>query len=279
VGTRARALRLGALQVECLGPDDGPLVLGVPGLSANLRAFDLLAERCAAMGQRFVALDLRGRGLSQDTGQGTYGWAKHAQDVMRVAMLLDAPRYSIVGWSMGAYVAMEVALQAPGSLDRVVLVDAVGPVDQAVETVVRASAERLGGVYPSPRAYLDLVRGLGTIEPWSEFWDAYFLYELMELKEGGVRPRTSQSAVLEDLEYGARHDATLLWPHLAMSVLVLRAMRPMHPRLGGHVIAPELLARFKTEVPHAETVEVPANHYTIVAHPHATEAIARFLSA
>ena len=275
---RARALRLGDLQVECLGPEQGPLVVGLPGLSANLRAFDLLAERCASAGLRFAALDLRGRGLSQDTGTGTYGWPRHARDVLHVARVLDAPRFSVVGWSMGAFVAMEVARMAPGSLDHVVLVDAVGPVDESVERTVRASAERLGAVYASPSAYLELVRGLGTIEPWSDFWDACFLYDLMEAEGGGVRPRTSQAAVLEDLEYGAHHNASDLWSHLAMPVLLLRATRPMHPQLGGQVVGSGLLDRFRSEMPDAETVEVPANHYTIVADPVALDAIVRFIS-
>ena len=93
---RARALRLGDLQVECLGPEQGPLVVGLPGLSANLRAFDLLAERCASAGLRFAALDLRGRGLSQDTGAGTYGWPRHARDVVHVARILNAPHFSVI---------------------------------------------------------------------------------------------------------------------------------------------------------------------------------------
>src|SRR5438132_12927479 len=155
---RARALRLGQLQVECTGPDRGRLVLGIPGLSANLRSFDLLAGRCADAGLRFAAVDLRGRGLSDDTGAGTYGWPRHARDVTHVARLLDAPRFSAVGWSMGAYVAMEVARRVPGRVDRMVLIDAVGPVDETVERLVRASAERLGTLYPCPTAYLGRVR-------------------------------------------------------------------------------------------------------------------------
>ena len=151
--------------------------------------------------------------------------------------------------------------------------------DQDVERIVRASAERLGAVYPSPKAYLDLVRGLGTIQPWSESWDAYFLYDLAEAEEGGVRPRTSRTAVLEDLAYGIGRDATELWPNLTMPVLLLRATRPMHPELGGHVIAPELFERFRTEVPDAVSVEVPTNHYDILSDPDVLDRIVRFLSA
>jgi len=277
VGTRGRALRLGGLQAEELGRADGELVLGIPGLSANLRSFDLLAERCADAGLRFVAMDLRGRGLSEDSGPGTYGWPAHARDVTRVARLLDAGRYSVVGWSMGAFVAMEVARRDPRRVERLVLVDAVGPASDVVARVVTASAERLGTVYPSIGAFLDLVRGLGTIDPWNDFWEAYFLYDLTEA-EGGVRPRTSRAAVMEDLAYGAAHDPSELWADLTMPVLLVRAIRPLHPQLGGHLVDDGLLARFRSEVPHAQAVDVDANHYTVGADPAALEAIARFLA-
>ena len=60
--------------------------------------------------------------------------------------------------------------------------------------------------------------------------------------------------------------------------LLVRATQPMHPELGGHVIAPELLERFRKEASQAETVEVPVNHYSVAAHPEARDRIASFLS-
>ena len=252
-------------------------MLGLPGLSANLRSFDRLAPLCAGAGLRFAALDLRGRGLSEDSGPLTYGWPSHAQDAAHAAGLLGADRYSLVGWSMGAFVAMELARRRPEQVERLVLVDAAGPADQVVERLVRASAERLGTVYRSPGAFLELVRSLGTIEPWNEFWDAYFMYDLVEAP-AGVQPRTSRVAVMEDLEYGARHDPAEFWPHLTMPVLLVRATRPMHPQLGGHLVDDEQVARFRATVPHAQVVDVDANHYTVGAEPAALEAIVRFLS-
>ncbi|MBO0687935.1 MAG: alpha/beta hydrolase, partial [Candidatus Dormibacteraeota bacterium] len=222
-------------------------------------------------------LDLRGRGLSEDSGPGTYGWPSHAEDAAQAAALLGADHYSLVGWSMGAFVAMELARRRPEQVERLVLVDAAGPADQVVERLVRASAERLGAAYASADAFLELVRGLGTIEPWDEFWDAYFMYDLVE-GPGGVRPRTSRVAVMEDLEYGAGHDPAEFWPRLTMPVLLVRATRPMHPQLGGHLVNDEQVARFRATVPHAQVVDVDANHYTVATVPAALESIVSFLS-
>jgi pimeloyl-ACP methyl ester carboxylesterase len=57
----------------------------VPGLSANLCGFDRLAERLAGDTRQLVAIDLRGRGRSEVTGAGTYGWRNHARDVLGIA--------------------------------------------------------------------------------------------------------------------------------------------------------------------------------------------------
>ena len=66
------------------GAADAPTVLCVPGLSANLCGFDRLAE---ARGDtlQLVAINLRGRGRSEVTGAGTYGWRNHARDVLAIA--------------------------------------------------------------------------------------------------------------------------------------------------------------------------------------------------
>jgi len=75
-------MRLGPLQAESWGDPEGFVTFGIPGLSANLRAFDVIAAAVAGPGRRFVSLDLRGRGLSEVTPPGSYGWESHARDVV-----------------------------------------------------------------------------------------------------------------------------------------------------------------------------------------------------
>jgi len=48
--------------------------------------------------------------------------------VLDVATRLGADRFAIVGWSMGAFVAMAAARQAAARIERLVLIDAIGPV-------------------------------------------------------------------------------------------------------------------------------------------------------
>ena len=269
-------VRSGRLRAARWGPAVGPLVLCLPGLTANVRGFDLIGAGLAAAGLRAVALDPRGRGHSDVTGRATYGWVAHAQDVLDAATVLGAERASLVGWSMGAFVAMQAAHAAPGRIERIVLVDACGRPPADVLPLIRLAVERLGKTFPSADDYAARMRALGTVSPWNDLWERYFRYELRQV-EGGVQARTSRDAVLEDLAYIESHDPRTLWPALTMPVLLLRAARPLVP--GGPWLVTEAdRDDFLRRVTGAEAVEIDANHYGIVAHPAAVEAARHFLS-
>ena len=70
----------GRFHAKRFGSPDAPLALCLPGLSANLASFDFICERIAGDQLQAVALDLRGRGNSEVTAAGTYGWDNHARD-------------------------------------------------------------------------------------------------------------------------------------------------------------------------------------------------------
>lgn len=269
------SLASGHLHAERSGGNRGTVVLCIPGLSANLRGFDFLAERLASEKRSVVTLDLRGRGQSEATEPGTYGWMSHALDVLGVADALGAAQFTVLGQSMGAFVAMEIARLAPERLSAVVLIDACGAPDPSAVPLIRAAVERLGTAYPSLEAYLALVQRLGTVRPWSPYWERYFRYELVPV-EGGVRARSDRAAVLEDAAYGEGHDPRALWRYLTMPVLLLRATQPLVDGAGFIVPSAERDA-FLVQVGSASLVEVDANHYGINTHPAASEAIAAFL--
>lgn len=251
-------------------------VLCVPGLSANAWSFDLLAARLATGGRRIVALDLRGRGRSPATEPGTFGWKRHAEDVLEAAQQLGFPAIHLVGHSMGAFVAMQAAALEPKRIQRLVLIDGVGPPEPQALPPILASVERLEVVYPSAREYCDRIRRQGAAVPWQELWEQHYLAELDEVA-GGVRPRTSKAAVMEDAVYGARQDARQLWPALSMPTLLVRAARELLPHTG-YVVGVSLRDEFLSAVPSAQLAEVDANHYGVMAHPDALGAMDAFLS-
>jgi pimeloyl-ACP methyl ester carboxylesterase len=272
----------GRIHAERFGPEDAPLALCIPGLSANLKSFDFLGERLASTSLQVVAIDLRGRGRSEVTPPGTYGWVNHARDVFAVADALGAQRVSLIGQSMGGAVAMAAAHLDAARIERIALLDIAGRPDESVLAPIGAAVSRLGAVYPSVDAYVQLVRQIGTIEPWSDYWQRYFEYELQPV-EGGVASSTDRAAVLEDGAFGAGTYAFgdgagvyALWKALTMPVLLLRASRELLPGLG-HIVPQADRDRFLRDVPGARSVEVDANHYGINTHEDSARAIAEFL--
>ncbi len=263
---RGRARRHGAA--------GAPAVICVPGLTANLCSFDLIGQRAARRGRPVVAVDLRGRGRSAHTSPGSYGWPAHARDVLAVADRLGAERFAVVGHSMGAYVAMEIAKRAPERLERAVLIDAAGLPDRASATAIVNVTARLGQTYPSIQARVADARALRIIEPWHPLWERYFEYDAVPNADG-VGVRTSRAAVLEDVAYAGLHDPRGLWECLRCPVLLLRAARPIG---GGHVVTPATAADFTAAVPRTKLVEIDATHHGIVGHNASVASIRAFLS-
>jgi pimeloyl-ACP methyl ester carboxylesterase len=233
---------------------------------------------------QLVAIDLRGRGKSDVTAVGSYGWVNHATDVLAVADALGAERCSLIGHSMGAAVAMATANQGAGRLDRIVLIDLCGIPDPSTRGPISASTSRLGMVFPSAEAYLERVRSAGVITPWSKYWEQYFEYEL-EPAEGGVTARTSAAAVMEDAMFGAGafafgDDSGVygLWHSLTMPVLALRATREMVPGTG-FILSARDAERFPERVPSSMVTEIDANHFTIATTEATATAIKQFFGA
>lgn len=274
----------GRLRVRRHGSPRAPLVLCLPGLSANLVSFDFLGERLGGSDVQLVAVDLRGRGRSEITAPGTYGWVNHARDVPAIADRLGADRFTLVGHSMGAAVAMVAAWLDASRLERVALIDLCGAPEPASLVPIAASVNRLGVVYPSVETYLELIRGMGAIDPWNEYWERYFRYELEE-RDGGVATRTDRAAIWEDAAFGAGAYAFgeesgiyALWAALTMPALLVCAAREVLPGYG-HLVSARDRDRFAQRVRGSTVVEVDANHYTAVADDGTLTAVRRFIGA
>jgi pimeloyl-ACP methyl ester carboxylesterase len=274
VDSKRLKLHSGEVACEISGSDAGQLVVGIPGLSANLRSFDVIYQTLDGSRHRKLAFDPRGRGQSSMTGPGTYGWPSHASDVIEMADQLHADTFDVIGWSMGAWIAMVVAQMAPGRVRRVVLIDAAGLPEESAKVPVYAGLGRLAAVFPSRDAFMSLARNMPHYHPWAP-WERLFDYELVEV-EGGVSFRTQKAAPFEDEQYRLQQDPYRLWAALTGPVLLLRAAREIPPNFG-YILTKEDYDRFLREVPGSIGLEVDANHYTIGMNPDAARAVADFL--
>ncbi len=268
-------VRSGEIAAELSGSPDGRLVIGIPGLSANLRSFDVIFAALDGAKHSLLAYDPRGRGRSERTPSGTYGWPSHAQDVIEMADQLGAETFDVIGWSMGTWIAMVVCKLAPGRVGRLVLIDGGGLPDAGATAPVYAGLERLGTTYPSREAFFELAQKLPMYTPWPA-WQRLFDYELEDV-EGGVRARTSKDAPWEDEAYRKTEDPYALWAAVSMPSLLVRATQEILPGMG-FILIPADAERFVREVPNSRLVEIDTNHYAIGMQEETARAIADFLS-
>src|SRR5260221_3328178 len=124
-------LHSGEIASEISGSESGQLAIGIPGLSANLRSFDVIFDALDGSLHRKLAFDPRGRGRSSDSGPGTYGWPSHARDVIEIADQLGSDTFDVIGWSMGVWIAMVVAQMAPQPVRRMVLIGSAWLAEEA----------------------------------------------------------------------------------------------------------------------------------------------------
>jgi pimeloyl-ACP methyl ester carboxylesterase len=270
------ATRRGRLRVRRFGPVAATAAICVPGLSSNSRVFDALGEYREARGHSTLAVDLRGRGWSEITPRGTYGWEAHASDLFDVAEALALERFDLVGHSMGAFVAMTAAAMEPSTrIARMVLIDGLGVPSRRAIAAIIAGLARLRGTFASAGAYIEAVRGAGMATPWNVYWDRHYRYDLLN-DARGVHPRTDAAAVAEDTAYGAARNVRALWPRVRQPVLVVRATVPLGGP-HGYVLTHADYEAFLRKHPSARGVEIAANHYGVVMDPATLEAIDAFL--
>lgn len=269
-------LASGVIHVESSGDPLGHLVLCVHGLSANCRSFDRLMPVLVAAGHHVVTMDLRGRGRSEVTPSGTYGWDSHVRDLIEIADFYGVDSFDVVGHSMGGFIGMALAAQYRRRCRRLVLIDAVGVPEPSALVPIGRSVGRLGRTYPSAAAAVSYVRESGTITPWNEFWDNYIEWEIDPVGESEVVIRTDLTAVTEDSADAARHDVYGLWRRIRCPVLLVRANTPLEPG-GGLVVSARDAERFAAELPNATVVEFDSDHYNVLLDPAAVDVIDGFL--
>jgi len=110
VGGRIAYRRLGS----------GRPLLILNGLAATSADWDPLFIDRLASANELVLLDNRGIGVSTDDGQ-PFDIAKLADDTAQVIEALDFEDASVLGWSMGGFIAQTLALDHPNRVRKLIL--------------------------------------------------------------------------------------------------------------------------------------------------------------
>jgi lipase len=275
----------GTLRVVSFGAGPRP-ALAVHGITANAMCWQAVA-RALPDDWTLYAVDLRGRGHSTAL-PGPFGFDAHARDLRQAAAALRLEQPTLIGHSLGAYIALLAEDMHPGTFGPLVLVDGglplPVPADADLDALLAASLgpalQRLTETYPTMEAYLDFWRAHPALTNWTMDVADYVRYDTTG-EPGVLRSRANPEAVRADgreLLTGSDRISGAL-RRLSRPTPVLRAPAGMFGQPPG-LLPEELVSYWQAQVPQLRVTTVPhTNHYSILFAPEAAASIAAQLAA
>ncbi len=116
----------GDVRIHYEDEGSGPAVLLLHGHTLDHRVWDEVAPALVEAGFRVLRPDLRGHGKSTMPPSG-YHWSHHAADMAAVMDAAGLGSATVVGFSLGGGVALEMAVTMPERVERLGLVAPVMP--------------------------------------------------------------------------------------------------------------------------------------------------------
>lgn len=230
------------------------------------------------------AVDCRGRGNSSK--QGPFGLARHADDLAGVMVAAGLDRATIVGHSMGAYIAGAFCAAYPDRVSSLVFIDGGYP----LEMPAAADPEQLLALVLGP--FLEKLR-----REWSSVDEYIAYYESLPLYRDGVdaygRVHLRYDLTGEPPRLRARMTADCLVPDwrdildaaavsrrlAAITVPLLRAPGGL-TGTGDMVVPDPVRDAITARVASTSVVDVPdTNHHTILVSRPGAAAVAEVIEA
>lgn len=191
----------GDLAVFQYGDGSGVPVLLIHGVTSSNRAFQLFADSLIARGKAPFAVDLRGRGDSNNL-QAPFGMKQHAQDMAAVIDHFGWNKPDVIGHSMGGFVAAALVGLYADKVGEVIFADGGVPlpmppgmtVEQIMPFVLGPAMTRLAMEFENKNAYRDYWKPQPAfVKGWSSVLDEYVDYDLR-----GKKASTNPQAVEAD---------------------------------------------------------------------------------
>jgi len=242
-----------------------PTLLLLPGLTANARSFDGLITAGLSPRCRTIAVDFRGRGLSDKPATG-YSMAEYCGDVLWLMDELGLATAVLCGHSFGALIGMILAAHHPTRFSHLIMLDSshllITP--DTVE-LIKASLDRLGKTMPSMDAYLAAMRQMPYLQGyWDADLESNFRADVRVNADGTVQPQTTPAIIAETIEHEYAEPWLESVTAVTQPVLLLNAPNPYGPP-GAPPILSEKMAR-ETAVLFANCTyqQLPGNHITML---------------
>lgn len=242
-----------------------PALILLPGLTANAHSFDGLIQAGLSPRFRVLALDLRGRGLSDKPTAG-YSMAYHAADVIALMDHLDIEQAIICGHSFGGLLTMYLAAHYPERIRKVVVIDAAGGVvNPQTRELIKPSLDRLGKVVPSWEVYLNLMKQSPAFDGW---WDpaieSYFRADVEINDDGTVQARSRPENIAAAIDHAGTENWEAHISKINRPAILLHAPGPYGPAGTPPIVLLEQARATVEAMADCRYIEVPGNHMTML---------------
>ena len=249
-----------------------PVIIFLHGLTANAHSFDSIIHKIN--GYRIIAVDLRGRGLS-DKPQVGYSMEDHAKDILGLMEALNIKVAVIGGHSFGALLSIFLAAHYPKRVLRTILIDAAARLHPKVKEMVTPSMLRLGQTWNSFDAYLEMIKNAPYLnEGWLPEMEGYYRADIKTNVDGTVTSQSSLSAMTLAIEGALSPGENWLdyIKTIEQPSLLINGTEPYGP--SGEPILPEELALETVHMmKNCKYKNVTGNHLTMLFGKGAKESV------
>ncbi|WP_110687841.1 alpha/beta fold hydrolase [Salinicola aestuarinus] len=233
MSAEALSLNGGRHAALCWGRRDAPIWLALHGWLDNAASFTRVAPLLVReLDIRLVAVDLPGHGHSAARGEGAdYPMLGYLPDVVDVLDALALESVTLLGHSLGASIATQLAAALPERVERLVLID--GLIGTTVE--VEEGMDQLRLALQSRRRVRAESRGFDSVEAAVA---ARVSGGVTRLDEASARPIVERNLARDaNGRFQWRTDRRLTWPSLSR----LTPAQALHT--VERVVAPALLVQ------------------------------------
>lgn len=268
----SKFLQVGQLNLHCLeGPQHGPTLLLMHGLTANAHAFDGLIDAGLTRFCHVVSVDLRGRGLS-DAHESEYTMEAHAKDIIGLMDKLHVQQVILGGHSFGALLSFYLAAHYPKRFTKLILMDAGLSMHPNTKEMLAPTLSRLEQTYPDFNYYLDKAKSAPYNNIWYPEMESYYRADVKELDNGKVQPRSQLMHMIEAVtgalgEPWKQHIIKIEHPAILLH-------GPDDYTLGAPLLPKENALETVALLKNGTYVEVPGNHQTMLYGPGAKAIVA-----
>ncbi len=257
-----------------------PPVIAIHGLTRNSADFEAIAPLLAQSGRRVLAVDVRGRGLSDRAPDPmTYRPDAYAADVLALMDQAAVGRAVFMGTSMGGLITMALTALRPKAVVAAILND-IGP-EVAPEGLARIAAYSGQPVeidsWADAAAYAKRINAVAFPHYSDADWDAFARRIFRQGPDGEIGLDYDPDISVPIRAAGAKALVPNLWPMFRR----LARNRPTLLVRGGvsDLLSADIAARMRKAAPDMAYVEVPQiGHAPMLDEPEAKAAIFEFLA-